>query len=484
VKTPGLYSHPASKRQLSWRFSVRFVIPACRAHFAPDDMMNIYYYWSRGPLQLIKALLLFPSTYFRPMGGLFYSSLYALFGLNPLPYHVAISGLILANSYLAHRFASLISDSRLVGAITALLATYHSYLAAMIYWPSFIYDVLCFTFFFLALNCYISIRQKNEQLTKRQIVIVTIIYICALESKEMAVSLPVVLLHYELLWHAPSRRSWNDIRDWLLKDGLPSLISGAITLVYLIGKTSGSGALIRNEAFRPLFTWQRFTESNVLYLDTFLYRSPGHGFTAFTLLLTWAALIYMAWCRREKHFWLMVSFVIVTPLPIAFIPPRAAGCLYIPLVGWAIILTSLYLSLAVALRKVPLVRCLSMHKLRIALALIAIPCLWNINRHADRRSLPAIYAREELTWSFLQQLRTSPWVVKPNSEIVFINDPFSDSLYARWNAKFITELYYRDHTIRVLPARIVPLSAHRIAAADLVLTWKDGQLMQWIPAEH
>jgi len=445
--------------------------------------MNIYYYWSRGPLQLMKGLLLFPSTYFRPMGGVFYSLLYGLFGLTPLPYHVTITGLIIVNSYMAYRFASLISDSRLGGALTALLATYHSYLAAMIYWPSFIYDVLCFAFFFLALNYYISIRKKGLLLTKRQIIIMTICYVCALESKEMAVSLPIILLHYELLWHAPARRSWSEVRDWLIKEGLLSLILGAITLVYVIGKTSGSGALIKNGAFRPLFTWQRFTESNVLYLDTFLYRSPNHGFTAFTLLLTWVALIYIAWRRREKYFWLMVSFVIVTPLPIAFIPPRAAGCLYIPLVGWAIILSTLYLSLATLLKNEPPLRPLSPQQLRVALALIAIPCLWNVNRRADRRSLPAVYAREQLTWSFLEQLRTARLPVKPNSDIVFINDPFSDNPYARWNAKFITELLYRDHTIRVLPARMIPLSAERIAAADLVLTWRDGRLMLWTPAE-
>ena len=222
----------------------------------------------------------------------------------------------------------------------------------------------------------------------------------------------------------------------------------------------------------------------MLYLDTLFYRWPGHGFTAFTLLLTWAALIYFAWRRSEKHFWLMVSFVIVTPLPIAFIPPRAAGCLYIPLVGWAIILSTLYLSLATLLKGVPLLCRLSLQQLRVALALIAIPCLWNLNRHADRHSLPAVYAREELTWSFLQQLRTAQWKVKPHSEIVFINDPFSSTPYGPWNAKFITELFYRDHSIRVLPARLVPLSSDRVAAAALVLTWKDGRLVQWTPVDH
>lgn len=465
-------------------FFVRFVVPACRAHFAPDDMMNIYYYWSRGPLQLIKGLLLFPSNYYRPMGGLFYALLYARFGLDPLPYHITISVLILLNSYIAYRFASLISASRLVGALTAFLATYHSYLAAMIYWPSFIYDVLCFTFFYLALTYYISIRRNGSLLRNTQMVVVSILYICALEAKEMAVSLPLILMAYEVLWHAPARRAWNEMRTWLFQEGLVPLITGAITLVYIVGKTSGSGALINNELYHPLFTWHRFAESNVLYLDTLVYSSSAQGFTVATLLLTWAALFYIAWRRRDKHLGFMAFLVIVTPLPIAFLPPRAAGCLYIPLIGWAVIFSTLFLSLAAVLRKGPLVRRLSLLQLRVALALIAVPLLWNINKHADRRSLPGIYAREELTWSFLQQLRSAKLTVKPNSHIVFINDPFSDSPNARWNAKFITELFYGDHTIRVLPARMVPVTSQQTASADLVLTWQDGRLMRWNPAQR
>jgi hypothetical protein len=334
-------------------FFLRFVLPACRTHFAPDDMMNIYYYWSRGPWQLIKGLLLFPSTYYRPMGGVFYSVLYALFGLDPLPYHIMISFLVIVNSYLAYRFAYLISNSRLIGAMSALLTIYHSNLASLIYWPSFVYDVLCFTFFFLALNYYISIRQKGARLTKRQIAIFMALYVGALESKEMAVSLPLLLILYEVIWHRPARRSWREVRDWFLQEGLVCLIAGAITLVYAVGKTSGSGALINNYAYKPLFTWHRFAESNVLYLNKLFYRLPNHGFTAFTLILTWLALFCIAWWRREKHFWLMIFFVIATSLPIAFVPPRAEGRLYIPLVGWAVISSTLYLSLATLLKKLP-----------------------------------------------------------------------------------------------------------------------------------
>ena len=79
-------------------YQLFFVLRGLSAHFAADDMMNIYYFWGKGPWRLIQNLVLFCSTYQRPMGGVFYSLLYRFFGLNPLPYHVAITCLILVNT--------------------------------------------------------------------------------------------------------------------------------------------------------------------------------------------------------------------------------------------------------------------------------------------------------------------------------------------------------------------------------------------------
>src|SRR5947209_5739809 len=147
---------------------IRFVVPAYIAGFAPDDPMNMDIYWSSGWWNLLKGLVLFFSTYYRPMGGLYYSTIYHFFGLNPLPYHIVTDALVLLNVWLAYRFAVLISSSRLTAFLTAVMLTYHGALAWLVYRPSFIYDVLCYTFFFLALNYYISIRKRGVLPTKAQ----------------------------------------------------------------------------------------------------------------------------------------------------------------------------------------------------------------------------------------------------------------------------------------------------------------------------
>src|SRR5207237_3519673 len=70
-----------------------FVLPALGGRLNADDPMNIHYYWSfdhGGGLGLLKGLVLFFSTYYRPMAGVFFFTIYQFFGTNPLPYHFVI----------------------------------------------------------------------------------------------------------------------------------------------------------------------------------------------------------------------------------------------------------------------------------------------------------------------------------------------------------------------------------------------------------
>src|ERR1035441_5921945 len=67
-------------------------------HFAPDDMMNVdNFYWTPGPWRLLYSQFLIWRGYYRPMGGLFYLPVLSVWGLNPAPYHVALSLVLLVN---------------------------------------------------------------------------------------------------------------------------------------------------------------------------------------------------------------------------------------------------------------------------------------------------------------------------------------------------------------------------------------------------
>ena len=66
-----------------------FVLAGYRlfAYFSPDDLMNLYGYWTKPVGDLIKANVLF--SLLRPMGGVFYRTVYALAGFQSMPFRIA-----------------------------------------------------------------------------------------------------------------------------------------------------------------------------------------------------------------------------------------------------------------------------------------------------------------------------------------------------------------------------------------------------------
>jgi hypothetical protein len=59
------------------------------------------------------------------------------------------------------------------------------------------------------------------------------------------------------------------------------------------------------------------------------------------LLAIWALLFAYAFLRRDRMLQLMAFWVVITPLPLAFISPRGGARLYILLFGWAMIFAKL-----------------------------------------------------------------------------------------------------------------------------------------------
>ena len=456
-------------------FFFYFVVPGYRNRFAGDDMMNIDIYWTSGPWQLIKGLILFYSTYYRPMGGVFYMILYHFFGLTPLPYHIALDGILLLNIYLAYRLAMLLSGSRMIAGLTALFTGFHVHIYPWLtYQPSFIYDTLCFTFYFAALNYYVSIRLKGRELNWKQVTLFALLYVGALDAKEMAVSLPLLALVWEAIWYPPDWRSSIDLKRWMRGAALPALLTGAMTLVYIVGKTHGSGSLTVYDAYRPRFSLHQYAAATTHFLSEYFFVEPPNSLNELQCLGIFATLFYLAWRLREKHLWFAGFFVLIAPLPITFIPGRGGGCLYIPLFGWAIAVSTIFLAIAAVLKREPPLRRLPLPALRVVLALIAVVAFWRITYRHDAWLRAPFGRMNSLTWSALQQLRMVLPSVKPHTRIAYRNDPFEGKY---WDMKFITELNYNDHTITVWLTREVALPETEIQKFDIILDWQNGKLI-------
>jgi hypothetical protein len=106
-----------------------------------------------------------------------------------------------------------------------------------------------------------------------------------------------------------------------------------VTTIYIYGKLNGVYSLAKLEAYRPVYSWHRFTVTNANFMNDLFYHSASSIGRA--VLVAWPLLFFYAFWRRDRLLQLMAFWVVITPLPLAFIPIRGGPMLYIVLFGWA-----------------------------------------------------------------------------------------------------------------------------------------------------
>src|SRR4029453_11006164 len=214
---------------------LHFSFPGLRGGFREDEMMNMGICWRAGALRSLLANVAFwklfsipggalydlPLYLYRPGGALYYLPLYHFFNLDPLPYRIVQISILAASIPLVYYLSRCLTSSRSVAFLTVLALCYHPLLANLVFVGAFIYDVLCGFFYFAALTYYIHIREKEQRLHPLQLLGFLALYVCALNSKEMAVTLPVIVLVYELLKY-PRWADWKAFFRWSCSFAAPS----------------------------------------------------------------------------------------------------------------------------------------------------------------------------------------------------------------------------------------------------------------------
>src|SRR5258706_8300796 len=290
------------------------------ACFTPDDMMNLYGAWFR---PVIEAD--------RPMGAIFYRGLFAAFGLNPLPYRIGCLLLLLINLGLLYAFCFHLSRSREVAALACLLGAYHAHLADRYYSTGTVYDLLCGVFYLAAFVYYARVRLDGHAPGWRQMLLFLLLYISALIAKEMAITLPMSILLYDLLYHPPKRTS-ESVWRWVVREarilGPAIMVTGAL----FIRKTAGPVRMIGNPDYQPHLAWSSFMAAWKHYAFDLFYGTVK--FNQFRIVLLWAVLMGIAWIARRRALLYAFAFLFLGILPVAFIPPRGFFAIYLTLPGW------------------------------------------------------------------------------------------------------------------------------------------------------
>jgi hypothetical protein len=479
-------------------YFLHFALPALRGGFREDEMMNMGICWCAGPLKSLLANIAFwklfvcpggalydlPLYLYRPAGALYYLPLYHFFDLDPLPYRIVQISILAAAIPLVYYLSRRLASSRSIAFLAVLALCYHPRLAGLVFVGAFIYDALCGFFYFAALAYYVHIREKGVSLRPVQLFGFLALYICALNCKEMAVTLPVIVLIYEFL----KTHSWGDSRTflhWIRSYAAPSLIAGLLTVFYIYGKLHGSGSLASLDPYRPKYSWDNFIASNTKFVGQLLF--AGHTITPIALLLLWVLVFIYAFLRRDRTLQLMAFWIVIVPLPLAFIVPmRGDASLYLLLFGWAMIFAKVTFDLItliwkfsvfVANRVLPAATSASVgdasRKIAargfrmVATLLVAFALAAFTQRENQRLRVPWLDVGAK-TSHVIHTFRSLGLRPSHGSRILLL---LKENLFQnKWNVFFIASLVWNDHSLRIWVENVNELTPQQQANVDYIIS--------------
>ena len=479
-------------------YFLHFALPALHGGFREDEMMNLGICWCAGALKSFLANVEFwklfvcpgnalydlPLYLYRPGGALYYLPLYHFFGLDPLPYRIVQISILVASIPLVYYLSWRLASARSVAFLTVLALCYHPRLAGLVFVGAFIYDVLCGFFYFAALAFYLKIRERGMSLGWLQLLGFLILYVMALNCKEMAVTLPVIVLIYEFL----RSYSWPDLKTflrWVRTDAAPPLIAGLLTVFYVYGKLHGTGSLTSLEPYRPKYSWDQFIASNAKFVGQLLF--GGHTITPTALLLLWVAVFIYAFLRRDRTLQLMAFWIVIVPLPVAFIVPiRGDASLYLLLFGWAMISAKIVFDLITLISKFAIVRgnCslpaatggtvagafrkISPRGFRIiATLLVAFALAAFTQRENQRLRIPWLRVGAK-TSHIINTFRSLGMRPSHGSSILLL---LKENVFQnKWNVFFIASLVWNDLSLRIWVENVNELTPQQQANVDYIIS--------------
>lgn len=330
-------------------FAVTFVayFNTLNGFFISDDFGFLNFLVKQDIKVMFLDNLPFKGGYFiRPMGNLLWWFDYLLWGLNPVGYHITNSIIHGLNSLLVCLLAFYILKDETASIFAGILFALHPIHAEVVTWITARYDLACTLFYLLALFTFCLYAYKRHKLYIYLIAIIS--YPLALLSKEMAISLPFVLVLYDFVAD----------RKIKFRLYLPFIITTLIYLAWriiLLGDIGG----YRDSSGRPLF-FQEFNllgvvkgvvyhlPVNLLFPLSQAVFSPLH-YKIFVLLLS--AGVLSAVLLRSGRFkmtvvilsagWIMLSIIPVYNMLGVGDNLSGSRVLYLPSVGFCIFLAYL-----------------------------------------------------------------------------------------------------------------------------------------------
>jgi Dolichyl-phosphate-mannose-protein mannosyltransferase len=456
-------------------YFISFTAGSLRTEFTHDDLMNCYRGWFH-PLKVLAAenLMFWKfSPSFRPLPALIYRAFFGPFGFDLFAMRLFLWGVLAANAVLAYLFVRRLTDSRETGLLAALLICYHSNFASLYYNTGTIYDIFCYFFYLFVLVLYTFWRSRDRFPGPVALVALALLYIFALDSKELAVSLPGTILAYELLFHPPRLRG---LGSWLVREARFVWVTGFITLGFIFGRMIGPDSISAQGGYHVVPSAGEYLKQAASYFGELFYKMGWFSSTKALVLLLGLLVVALALRSRVLVFgWIMFT---VGFLPMAFIPPRSLHAIYLPLTGLALYFAVLLVELRGRLLQLSgpeFSRPAGQALLFIALTLFLIRV------HPGTESNYNAWLKEyRQIRSIQEQYKQLYPSMPPESRVLILKDPFGQY---NWASIFVIRLVYRDPSIHVdrLETMNPKPDAAAVATYNYILTFEDDRLIEIDP---
>ncbi len=408
------------------------------AWFTGDDLANIQFLHGFGQrpfaMLLVHSVIVLTPEY-RPLGGVVYRTLYAFFGLEPLPFRLFCYACLLLNLFLAGKFIHLISESRTAAVLGTLVFAVHTCMGGLYFNTGTLYDILCFTFGISALVFYVGLRQKGEAPAGRNLAILLVLYCLALDCKEMAVTWPLLLLLYEGVFH------WR--AKWWTARLAPIGISAVIALLYGLVKTQVPNQMSITPAYIPRLSFGYAAEQLNHYYTMLLWDQPVH--TA-PLLVSLALLLLLGVVLRNRAMVFGLLFANIALLPLLVIPGRSGFAWYIPYLGWTLYAGGFLSRLIELMCATTRSRWLRHEYVANACFLLLSACLYGGQRRAATHMGDDMIAQEHILQSMHDAMNHATPNLPSGSRILLADDTFGP---VNWTFLFLVRLAWHDATLWV-----------------------------------
>ena len=310
-----------------------------------------------------------------------------------------------------------------------------------------IYDPLAFFFYYSAFSLYVFSRREGRMPGLIRTCQIVLLYILALNSKEISVSFPVALLLYELTIgaRAGNARGLGLSFPALWRRCGVVLFTGLVTLIFVIGKNIGSGALSTEPAYHPSFSLSVYLNTYAQYAGQFAltYGAP----TATVMGAILVGCIAVALLLRNRVLLWASLFNLFAILPVVFIPLRDGFECLVPFAGWGIYGAALLADLRQRLlRHTPVPRVAG--QLAVAAALFFL-VLRPEQRIMERILYPMIHIEQFNDRDWWNSLRSIFPPSLSHKRVLALHDP----LKIEYHLPMMIQLGYGDPTIGVDTAR-------------------------------